>query len=216
MSVRLESTATYETAVMVFDVRHMPQGCGTWPAVWTCVPSISISKAIPLFTHMYLSFSLGEDWPNNGEVDILEGVNDISPNAATLHTNSGCTMPDDRAQTGLPVQSNCDVAATGNSGCGVQTTEPNSYGPGFNSNGGGYYAMERTDEAISVWFWPRGSEGIPEGVTGGAQSVDTANWGTPSAFFPNTSCDIASKFGAHKILINCMSLSLMSFARSQC
>jgi len=149
------------------------------------------------------NISFGDDWPNNGEVDILEGVNDIAPNAATLHTSAGCTMPDGRAQTGTPTQADCDVAVNGNAGCGVKMAEPNSYGTGFNSNGGGYYAMERTDSAISVWFWPRGSEGIPEGVTSGAQSIDTANWGTPSAFFPSTSCDIASKFGPNRITINC-------------
>lgn len=114
-------------------------------------------------------------------------------------------MPGDRAQTGTSVEDNCDVAATGNAGCGVNVNEPASYGPDFNANGGGYYAMERTDTAISVWFWPRGSEGIPEGVTSGAESVDTANWGTPSALFPSTSCDIASKFGPNRITINCKS-----------
>lgn len=57
----------------------MPQGCATWPAAWETLES---------------------DWPASGEVDILEGVNDESPNAATLHTSSGCSMPDSRAMTG--------------------------------------------------------------------------------------------------------------------
>ena len=57
----------------------MPQGCGTWPAIW----------------------EVREDgWPNYGEVDILEGVNDVSPNSVTLHTTAGCTMPANVAQTG--------------------------------------------------------------------------------------------------------------------
>lgn len=33
-----------------FDIRHMPQGCGTWPAAW------ETNEAI---------------WPNGGEVDIV-------------------------------------------------------------------------------------------------------------------------------------------------
>lgn len=36
-----------------------------------------------------------------GEIDIVEGVNDQGPNAATLHTGSGCTMPTSgRTETG--------------------------------------------------------------------------------------------------------------------
>lgn len=33
-----------------FDIRHMPQGCGTWPAAW------EVNEEI---------------WPNGGEVDIV-------------------------------------------------------------------------------------------------------------------------------------------------
>ena len=71
-------------------MRHMPEGCGyvdvhveskllnlitsisTWPAVW----------------------EVGDDWPNQGEVDIVEGVNNVSPNQATLHTAAGKTLDD--------------------------------------------------------------------------------------------------------------------------
>lgn len=53
----------------------MPQGCGTWPAVWEVDPF---------------------NWPFGGEFDILEGVNDEGPNAATLHTGPGCVMPANR------------------------------------------------------------------------------------------------------------------------
>ena len=57
----------------------MPQGCATWPAVW----------------------EVREDgWPQYGEVDIVEGVNDVSPNRAALHTTSNCTMPAGVPMTG--------------------------------------------------------------------------------------------------------------------
>lgn len=39
----------------------------TWPAIW----------------------EVGANWPNQGEIDIVEGVNDVSPNAAVLHTATG-------------------------------------------------------------------------------------------------------------------------------
>lgn len=67
----------------------MPQGCGTWPAVW----------------------ELGPDWPADGEVDIVEGVNDVVPNQSTLHTSPGCTMPASGiVQTGTQVSTDCNTA----------------------------------------------------------------------------------------------------------
>jgi beta-glucanase (GH16 family) len=57
----------------------MPQGCATWPAAW------EVDEG---------------DWPNEGEVDIVEGVNDQTPNQSTLHTSPGCTMPGSTTQTG--------------------------------------------------------------------------------------------------------------------
>lgn len=57
----------------------MPQGCATWPAVWEADDTVGTSA---------------------GEVDILEGVNDIAPNSVTLHTTGNCTMPSNRTQLG--------------------------------------------------------------------------------------------------------------------
>ncbi|KAI0820859.1 laminarinase [Trametes gibbosa] len=179
-SVRLQSNKQYTTHVTVWNIRHMPQGCATWPALW----------------------EVGADWPNQGEIDVLEGVNDQSPNQSTLHTNSGCTMPASRAQTGNAGSNNCDVAATNNAGCGVQANKANSYGPGFNNAGGGWYAMERTNSFIKVWFWSRNDGSVPSDVLNGATSINTDNWGTPYAFFPSQSCNLASHFGAHNIIIN--------------
>jgi hypothetical protein len=33
-SVRVESKRQYESGLFVFDVKHTPYGCGTWPALW--------------------------------------------------------------------------------------------------------------------------------------------------------------------------------------
>lgn len=100
------------------------------------------------------------------------------------------------------VQTDCDVNANGNAGCGVKSADSKSYGPAFNSNKGGYYALERTSSFVKVWFWERGDGSIPSDVSSGGTSVDTDSWGTPTAYFPNTSCDIASHFGEHNIIIN--------------
>lgn len=51
-SVRIESKTLYTHGLFIVDLQHMPAStCGTWPAFW-------------LF---------GDDWPNNGEIDIIEG-----------------------------------------------------------------------------------------------------------------------------------------------
>jgi hypothetical protein len=61
--------------------------------------------------------------------------------------------------------------------------------------------MERTNTAIKVWFFPRNTA-VPSDVSSGASSVNPDAWGTPAAYYPNTSCDIAAKFSAHNIIIN--------------
>ncbi|KAI5122192.1 hypothetical protein M0805_007089 [Coniferiporia weirii] len=180
-SVRIKSDNTYTTHVVVFDMRHMPQGCGTWPAAWE---------------------TLEDGWPASGEVDIVEGVNDVSPNQSTLHTSPDCTMPGGIEQTGTALLTDCDSNANGNSGCGVHNNKANNYGPDFNSAGGGWYAMERTTSFIRVFFWSRGDSSVPSGVSGGTSSIDTDNWGEPVALFPNTDCDLASHFGENNIIIN--------------
>lgn len=171
-SVRIQSNKAYTTHVAVyapllpslravlinfpyrFDIRHMPQGCGTWPAAWE---------------------TDGSNWPNGGEVDIVEGVNDQSPNTISLHTGANCNMPASRAMTGTASVNNCDVNTDGNSGCGVHAPTAQSYGPSFNAGGGGFYAMERTNSFIKVWFFPRNSN-IPSDMKSGASSINTDNW----------------------------------------
>ncbi|KAK0188599.1 endo-beta-glucanase [Armillaria mellea] len=181
-SVRLQSNKQYgSNTAMVFNIRHMPQGCGTWPAVWT----------------------VGPNWPNGGEIDIIEGVNNQASNQATLHTSSGCTMPSSsRTQSGVALTNDCNVNANNNAGCGVQLQNSVSYGAGFNNNGGGWYALEWTDSFIKVWFWARNAPNVPTGVRTGGSAVITDNWGTPAAYFPNTSCSLTSHFSPQNIIIN--------------
>lgn len=115
-SVRVESLHTYDTGLFIFDIIHTPHGCGTWPALW---------------------LTDGDNWPNNGEMDILESNNEGSHgNEVTLHTTPGCRMDVKRKETGSPRFVTCDNSTHGNAGCGVQG-DPSTYGETFNSNGGG-------------------------------------------------------------------------------
>ncbi|EPS93808.1 endo-1,3-beta-glucanase-like protein [Fomitopsis schrenkii] len=180
-SVRIKSNAQYNYHVVVIDVRHMPQGCATWPAFWE---------------------TNDNNWPAGGEVDIIEGVNSVSPNLVSLHVGSTCSMPSSRTETGTPQTLDCDVNTDGNDGCGVQNPTTNSFGPDFNAAGGGWYAMQRTSTDVSVWFWSRTASNVPSDVSSGASSVNTGNWGTPAAYFPNTDCNLASVFSANNIIFD--------------
>ena len=50
-SNRITSYKQYTDSVVVLDLKHMPWGCGTWPAFWT----VDIAR-----------------WPDGGEIDIIE------------------------------------------------------------------------------------------------------------------------------------------------
>lgn len=193
-SIRISSWAAYADSVIVLDIQHMPEGCGTWPAFWT------LSQKGP--------------WPNGGEIDIIEGVNLQSKNIATLHTASSCTMPSARFQSGTTVSTNCDANANFNQGCGTQSSDGFSYGTLFNNVGGGYYVMARTaDTGVRVWFWRRDDPGVPAAVAQkgllndvfGDTPVITPDptWGPPMAFFPmGDFCDYDSHFDAHIVVFD--------------
>ena len=98
---------------------------------------------------------------------------------------------------------NCAVSGSDNTGCGVQFSKQNTYGKGLNDNKGGWYAMTRSSkDGISVYFWGRNDASVPQDVKSGAKSVDPTNWGEPEAYFPGTSCDMASHFQEHNIVFD--------------
>ncbi|EIW80134.1 glycoside hydrolase family 16 protein [Coniophora puteana RWD-64-598 SS2] len=178
---RLMSNTQYNNHVAVFDIGHMPTGCGTWPAVW----------------------EVGQDWPNNGEIDIVEGVNSQEPNQSTLHTSNGCTMPASRKMSGYATGGlDCSVYDTDNTGCGTKYTKANSFGPDFNNAGGGWYAIVKTSTAISMYFWGRNDGSVPNEVRNPGQTVNPASWGTPSAYYPSTQCNFNTHIGSQNIIIN--------------
>nr|OQO27559.1 hypothetical protein B0A51_04472 [Rachicladosporium sp. CCFEE 5018] len=178
-SVRITSNKSYNSGLVILDLEHMPGGiCGTWPAFWM----------------------VGPDWPSNGEIDIIEGVNDQTVNDMTLHTGPGCTISDNGGFSGVITTKNCDVNAAGqdtNAGCQIKTDNMNTYGTGFNANKGGVYATEWTDSAISIFFFPRGS--IPSDISSG--SPDPSGWGKPLASFQG-GCDISSTFKEQQIVFD--------------
>ncbi|KAL2152442.1 hypothetical protein VTH82DRAFT_5626 [Thermothelomyces myriococcoides] len=192
-SVRLESKAQYGPGLFLFDVKHTPYGCATWPALWLTDPN---------------------NWPHNGEIDVLEAVNQATTGGlAALHTAPDCTMADVRRNmTGKAEHAACDDALSGsNTGCVVRGGAA-AYGPEFNKAGGGIVALEWRDEGIRVWVFPRGRGGgdtttPAAGLTAlpdieADETPDPSTWGPPLADFPATGCDIASHFRNQSIIIN--------------
>jgi len=184
-SVRISSYKAYGYSIMILDLRHMPTGCGTWPAFWTNANNAS--------------------WPEGGEIDILEGVNDEGPNGSVLHTSTQCTMVDTNMDDrGSIVSSNCTSAEGAGAGCMVHSDRPNSYGPGLNAIGGGFFAMERTASYINVWFWGRNETDIPDDIQNldNRTTINAGAWGQPYANFVNNDCDIEKSFQDQNIIIN--------------
>lgn len=83
-SVRIHSKDLFDDMVLIMKASWMPVGCGcvyansTWPAFWTCARG---------------------NWPNGGEIDVVEGVSGFGSNQASLHTQPGCAMPQNANST---------------------------------------------------------------------------------------------------------------------
>eukprot|EP00727_Mastigamoeba_balamuthi_P000461 m51a1_g10411 putative endo- -beta-glucanase (469) ;mRNA; f:65802-67434 len=187
-SVRIESKSVYNTGLFVLDLNHMPTGCATWPAFWM----------------------FGPNWPNSGEIDIIENVHKSTANMVTLHTKQGCDQagqPTSAFQghwsTATPqhaIADNCWVGAPdqyGNQGCSIVVPD-NTYGAALNRRGGGVWAMQWTNEQIAVWYWPHGH--VPGDLN--ANNPNPAAWGKPFAKFTLGSNCPSSFFQNLKIVIN--------------
>lgn len=118
----------------------------------------------------------------------------------TLHTSAHCSIHDVGAFTGTMTTPNCDVNAPGqhtNAGCQIASHDPTSYGMGFNAAGGGVYATEWTSNAVSIWFFPRGS--IPDDLAGG--NPEPSQWGKPTSRFQGD-CNIDDKLKNHNLIFD--------------
>lgn len=133
----------------------MPYGCGVWPAFWT----------------------VGDSWPNGGEIDIVEGVNNQANAQYTLHTASGCNLDTSfqkssnkkrhhrvargsstsnansisaMAFTGKVLSTTCDANINSNTGCGIQDSDNKSLSAGLNNRGGGVFATLIDDSGVAI------------------------------------------------------------------
>ncbi|KAN0100650.1 glycoside hydrolase family 16 protein [Tylopilus felleus] len=182
-SVRISSQAVYNTGLFVLDLDMAPWGCGVWPAFWT----------------------LGDGtWPWNGEIDIIEGVHDNEHNQVTWHTAPGCNLTSTTNFTGTVVQTDgvnnlqCNALINNNAGCGITEWSRASYGPYFDSQSGGVFAMKWDASGIAVWSFYRAA--IPQDITQGIPNP--SNWGEPVAALASTHCNIPQYFANHSIVFD--------------
>ncbi|KAI9440561.1 glycoside hydrolase family 16 protein [Lactarius indigo] len=173
--VRITSTKTYNGGLFIADFAAMAHGCAVWPAYW----------------------SVGENWPDGGEIDIIEGVNLKSMNQYTLHTGQGS----DCVLVKNPPTTSGSVPYTGNGsnmGCPLLDTKNTSFGHGFNMAGGGVFAHLWDDAGLKIWHFERQS--IPQDIQQG--QPDPSSWPTPVAFWSSLGCDFASHLHDHRLVIN--------------
>ncbi|KAH9929456.1 concanavalin A-like lectin/glucanase domain-containing protein [Fomitopsis serialis] len=152
----------------------MPYGCSIWPSFWT----------------------KGENWPDGGEIDIMEGINGMTVNQMALHTDAGCNASSSASFSGTIGLTSCNST----SGCQFSESKQNSYGPGFASAGGGVFATLWDDSQIAIWFWPRSS--VPSSVSSATSSIDISDWGTPSANYTSSACDISKAFAPQQLVLD--------------
>ncbi|TDL26668.1 glycoside hydrolase family 16 protein [Rickenella mellea] len=188
-SVRINSKKSYNGGLFIADIFAMPHGCSVWPAWWMA----------------------GPDWPQNGEIDILEGVHNQQFNQYTLHTAAGCNTDRNPAMkfavpgnssksfTAQILGTSCASGGTyGNNGCGFLDTDTRSYGRDFNDIAGGVYATLWDQSGIKIWHFARAE--IPSDIDAG--NPNPSAWGAPAAFWAASDCNPATHFHDHQLIFD--------------
>ncbi|XXG94258.1 hypothetical protein Hte_000512 [Hypoxylon texense] len=171
-SVRLTSQDSFTHGLFIADIYHMPASiCGTWPSFWA-----------------FNNQENGTNWPEGGEIEIIEGANTVQRNLYSAHTTAGCKAPDS-GFSGEQKSLDCSKSPE-NIGCNYASpiSDTTSYGDAFNAEGGGVYALEWDSEALKIWHFPRSA--IPDNIVyGHTEGPDPSTWGPPQAIFGGSSCD---------------------------
>lgn len=176
-TVRITSQDTYDIgSVWIIDLSHIPFGCSVWPAFWT----------------------FGPNWPQDGEIDIIEAINMMTYNQMSIHTTPGCTDNGSEYQLGI---SGPTTDCSQPPGCTVMETSPSSYAGDFAAAGGGVWATQFDVSGIFIWFWSRPN--IPASINqANTSSVDVTQWGTPHASYFSNTCNITQFYTAQNLVLD--------------
>ncbi|KAE9393532.1 hypothetical protein BT96DRAFT_999398 [Gymnopus androsaceus JB14] len=108
-SMKLSSSETFNVGtMMIFDIVHMPTGCGTWPALWL----LGVNE----YVHNVMSIHTSE-----GCSITQNNVNALVDSTINVASDLDCYAYADQDQT-----------------CAATSSQTNSYGSGFNAGGGTY------------------------------------------------------------------------------
>lgn len=188
-TVRISTEDTYTEGLFIIDAEHIPVGCSLWPAAWL------------------LSSNPKPAWPSGGEIDIVEGVNEMTDNMFSLHTASGCTAPKsavseilgDFAMSDQTEARNCDADATDDQGCGVTSSTDGIYGSSANKKNGGVWAFLWTSSELKMYFWSR--DDIPDDISN--SKPDPSSWSVkPQASWGGSTCEPDSYLWNLNLVIN--------------
>jgi len=124
---------------------HVPFGCSVWP--------VSLFSPILIIDHNLSSYlqawwSQAPNWPTGGEIDMFEGVNQVTQNQMSLHTEPGCTQVSPNQTSTIVNSTDCSFEANNNQGCIVTNPSELSYGAGFANAGGGQFVTELAEDGI--------------------------------------------------------------------
>lgn len=140
-SAFIQSKKGWKHFLLMVRFDHLPWGCGLWPAMWT--------------------LGFGKEWPEGGEIDILEYVNDL-PQEVSFHTghSNQCRLDGElvNAKYGaMPDANGNDYNCVTDYSLAQTGCSPNKLPllPGEQwSGGGGMLALESTSEFIKVFHIP--------------------------------------------------------------
>ncbi len=131
----------------------------------------------------------------------------------------GCYLNPNASFTGAVVQSNgvnntnCDGNANSNSGCGITEWSRASYGPYFDQQGGGVFAMKWDENGIAICAFSCKSSlvqaypavvdsfyrvAVPKDIDEG--NPTPSSWGIPDAFLDPQYCDPIANFVNHSVI----------------
>lgn len=191
-SVRLEGKRRFHRGLFILDVEQMPTGCGVWPAFWTTDE---------------------ESWPDNGEIDIVEGINTQDVVKTALHTSEDCSQyahvprwawsGEWDTATGIPdtftgklnydnrvEADNCWVMAPHqwqNQGCVAVSQENGTIGAAMNEIGGGVYVLEWDPAAGYIRSWVFKNGKVPRNLQLSISSVQRGVSGGDNEVLPDPS-----------------------------
>lgn len=169
-------------SLVILDVQELPAVCGVWPAIWMNGDGV---------------------WPASGEIDILEGVNMYTQNVMSVHTNEGCYLDQSllSALRGVTLkvkdQLSCDANANPET-CGFNVDDDTSYGPPFNSQGGGTLAVSLETSGVHFYYWKQGK--VPQDIYNNTPTP--SKWGDALISVISPSCKIEDHFKDMRIVVN--------------